>query len=256
MGDMNLIDSHCHIHSQFEIPLQQALDAARLAGVERMITVGTDAADSQAALDLTAAHPEVYAAIGIHPGAEGPDSAADLEKLLPAGPVALGDIGLDYHYHTSPAQQRRQRELLESLLDLAARHNLPCSFHVREAFADFWSILDNFPSIKGVLHSYTDNLANLERALGRGLMIGVNGILTFNREPQLNQVFQQLPLENLLFETDAPWLTPKPHRGHTNQPAFTREIAEFYAKLRGQDLAEIAKIATANTEKLFNMEQK
>jgi TatD DNase family protein len=130
---------------------------------------------------------------------------------------------------------------------------LPVSFHVREAFADFWPILNNFSGIRGVLHSYTDNLTNLEKALGRGLFIGVNGILTFNKEPELNRVFAALPLNSLLLETDAPWLTPKPHRGRINQPAYIRDIAEFYATQRGLDPAELAGITTKNTQTLYEI---
>jgi TatD family hydrolase len=163
----------------------------------------------------------------------------------------FGDIGLDYYY--KPYDRARQIKLLEQQLDLAVKYDLPVSFHVREAFDDFWAVFDNFPKQRGTLHSYTDNLKNMEKGLSRGLYVSLNGILTFNREEELNKVFVQLPQNRVIFETDAPYLAPKPHRGKANQPAYIRDVAEFFAVKRGIAPEEIAKSSTKNAKKLFNL---
>ena len=163
--------------------------------------------------------------------------------------VAVGEIGLDYFYTHSPRDV--QIKALEGQIDLALKYNLPVIFHVREAFDDFWPIFDNFSGLRGVLHSFTDTSKNAEEALKRCLFIGVNGISTFTKDPLQQQLFASLPLEKLLLETDAPFLTPAPLRGKVNEPAFVRNVAEFHAISRGISLEEIAEKTTANARALF-----
>jgi TatD DNase family protein len=129
---------------------------------------------------------------------------------------------------------------------------LPVIFHVREAFDDFWPIFDNYEGkIRGVLHSFTDSQANMEAAIERGLYIGVNGISTFTKDEAQKEMFASIPLDKLLLETDAPFLTPTPFRGKVNEPAFVRQVAEHHAKIRGLSLDEIATATTANAHALF-----
>jgi TatD DNase family protein len=251
---MILVDTHCHIHdpSYDWWAADELLAAARAAGVEQVIVAGASVADSRRALDFAAKHDGVYATVGIHPGEPNGGTIDDLEAIIKSAPpklVGLGDIGLDYHY--SRDNRLEQIKLFEQLLELAVKHDLPAAFHVREAFDDFWPVLDSFPAVRGTLHSYTDNLANLEKGLSRGLLVSVNGIVTFNKDPELEKVFQAIPLDRLLFETDAPYLTPKPHRGKQNQPAYIREIAQFWAEKRGLDPEIVAKTTTQNAQKLF-----
>ena len=122
---------------------------------------------------------------------------------------------------------------------------------MREAFADFWPIFDSFSSIRGVLHSFTDTTQNLEEALHRGLYIGVNGISTFTKDTSQQEMFDRIPLERILFETDAPFLTPKPFRGSINEPAFVRIVAQFHADRRDLTLEELAATSSANARELF-----
>jgi len=124
-------------------------------------------------------------------------------------------------------------------------------FHIREAFDDFWPIFDNFTGIRGVLHSFTDNQVNLDAALERDLYIGVNGISTFTRDKTQQAVFASIPLNRLLFETDAPFLTPTPFRGRVNEPAFVKNIAEYHALMRGISLEEVATATTTNARAVF-----
>lgn len=249
---MNLVDTHSHIHdAQYDWPAG-VVENAKKAGVTQIVTVGTDVDDSRAAIKFAKAHDGVFATVGIHPGIEGPQDIYELEKIIiDNSPIGLGDIGLDYHYQ--PFDRDSQIELLESQLDLAQKYDLPVQFHVREAYDDFWPILDNFPKIRGTLHSYTDNLANMEKGLSRRLYISVNGIVSFNHDPELNQVYKQIPLDRLLFETDAPYLAPKPHRGKTNQPAYVVEIARHWSKTHNMEFDEVASVTTDNARKLFSL---
>ncbi len=163
--------------------------------------------------------------------------------------VAIGEIGLDYFYTHSPREM--QIPALEAQLQVAFDHNLPVIFHVREAFDDFWPIFDNFPGIRGELHSFTDNQANLDQGLKRGLYIGVNGISTFTKDTAQKELFAHIPLDKLLLETDAPFLTPVPKRGKVNEPAFVRYVAMHHATIRGITPEEIANATSTNASTLF-----
>ena len=249
-----LIDTHCHIHeADYPLPIQEVLAKARQAEVSAMICVGTNAASSRRAVQYAQEYAPLYAAIGVHPhdSTEGTQVIAELAAQQPAKLVAIGEIGLDYHYTNSPpaAQQRA----LEEQLQLAVQYSLPVSFHVREAFDDFWPILANFPNVRGVLHSFTDTAQNAERAVARGLYIGVNGISTFTKSRAQQAMFARIPLERLLLETDAPFLTPVPFRGRVNMPSLVREVAQYHATARGIPFEEIAAASTANAQNLFSI---
>ena len=166
--------------------------------------------------------------------------------------IAVGEIGLDYFYTHSPREV--QIQAFEAQLQLAKDYDLPVIFHVREAFADFWPIFANFPGLRGVLHSFTDTTQNMEKAVSEGLFIGVNGISTFARDKQA--MWDTIPLEKMLLETDAPFLTPVPHRGTINEPAFVRNVAEYHAKRRELPLEALAAATSSNASTLFGIESK
>jgi len=165
--------------------------------------------------------------------------------------VAIGEIGLDYFYTHSP--KNVQQAAFEAQLQLSVDYNLPVIFHVRDAFDDLWPIISNFKGLRGVLHSFTDNMSNLERGLSEGLYIGLNGISTFTKDENQRKVFDAIPLEHMLLETDAPFLTPSPHRGKVNEPAFVRHVAEYHASRRGVELEHLARVTTANASSLFSI---
>jgi TatD DNase family protein len=280
---MSLVDTHCHIHDveDFDLSTEEIIENAAAARVDRIITVGTDVENSRKAIEFAQKHPNVFALVGIYPSVETEQGVDELEKLIlqrQAGQpprhsgldpesrqkgtwipgqarndilVGLGDIGLDYHY--KPFDREKQIERIEQQLGLAEKYDLPVSFHVREAFDDFWSVFDNFPKLRGTLHSFTDNVENMEKGLSRGLYVSLNGILTFNKGSELNKVFVQLPPERVIFETDAPYLTPVPRRSEKNQPAYIAEIAQVFASKRGINLAELSDITTKNAESLFGL---
>lgn len=244
-----LIDTHCHIHeSDYPLDAEAVLVRARAVGVERLICVGTSQQSSRDAISFAGNHDDVYATIGVHP--HDTKDGYDIAPLFGAPKiVAVGEIGLDYFYTHSPREV--QIAALESQIQFALDHNLPIIFHVRDAFDDFWPILDNFHGIRGVLHSFTDSQAHLEEGLIRNLFIGVNGISTFTKDKAQIATFASIPVSKLLLETDAPFLTPAPVRGIVNEPAFVKHIADYHAAIRKMTVDNLATITTTNATMLF-----
>jgi len=252
---MDYIDSHCHIHStDWPFDAKQSMKLAKDSGVSRVFCIGTSINDSRHAIEFAEKYPgAAYAVIGVHPHAEGFSDASStflgsskqLAKLVRNPTViAIGEIGLDYHY--KPFDRDSQIKLMEEQLALAAAHSLPVVFHVREAFDDIWPVLDNFPNIQGVMHSFSDDEANLHKSLDRSFYVGVNGLATFTNIPLP-------PLDRMLLETDAPFLAPPPFRGKPNQPAYIPYIAQYLSQKLNLPLAEIATKTTSNTETLFHL---
>src|SRR5665213_1462649 len=242
---MQLVDSHCHIHfDKFEDDVAGVVERAKQAGVTKMITVGCTLADSAKACALAAQYDNVWASVGAHPhdGADFLDDEASAAKLLKlAGKskvVAVGEIGLDYFKDYVPRD--KQKATLIAQLDATSELGLPYIFHVREAWADFWPILDKYPNIKGVVHSFSDTAEHAEEVLSRGFYIGLNGIMTFTKIPEQLQAAKQVPLDKLILETDAPFLAPAPYRGQTCEPKHVLTTAEFLAELRGEKLEHLA----------------
>jgi TatD DNase family protein len=249
-----MFDTHCHIHeADYPGGGEAALTRAHATGVTQMICVGTSEESSREAVEFAALHNGVYAAVGVHPHEtkEGYEEVNRLLGLEKTKIVAVGEIGLDYFYTHSPRET--QIRALEMQIDWALQHDLPIIFHVREAFDDFWPVFDNFHGIRGELHSFTDTVQQLERGLTRGLLVGVNGISTFTKDTKQQAMFASIPLERMLLETDAPFLTPAPLRGKVNEPAFVVYVAKFHAEKRGISLEELTQATTANAEHLFSI---
>lgn len=247
-----LVDTHCHIHETYELPIGEVLQRADAEGVNQMVCVGTSEESSELAISFAEAHDNVFASIGVHPH-DTKDGYAKIATLAGSSEkiIAVGEIGLDYFYTHSPRDL--QIEALKAQLDIAVKHDLPVIFHVREAFDDFWPIFEQYEGLRGVLHSFTDSKENMERAVAKGLYIGVNGISTFTKDEMQKAMFDAIPLDRILFETDAPFLTPTPYRGKINEPAYVRIVAEFHAQRRGISLDEIAEASSSNARALFNL---
>lgn len=253
---MTFTDTHCHIHEPTYRDAEAAWQRAQSAGVTRMIAVGTDETTSRQAVDFARRHQGVWASVGLHPhdATSGLPAVAELEALLAADDgsiVAIGECGLDYFYDNSPRQQ--QLDMLRAQLELAQRFDKPVVFHVRQAFDDFWPLLDDFPGLRGVLHSFTDSQVNLDEAVRRGLYVGVNGISTFAKQTDQQAMYRSIPLNSLLLETDAPFLTPVPHRGNVNEPAFVTLVAQHIANLQSINLTELSRATERNATKLFSI---
>jgi len=253
-----LVDTHCHIHSNdYPVDIAEVYESAKQVGVDKIICVGTDLDDSKLAIDFANDHDNTWASIGIHPHEANkyvgkPELLGEFASLATSNKVvAIGECGLDYFYNHSDKDS--QVKLLKFQLELAIKHNLPLSFHVRNAFDDFWPILDNYPNVKGVVHSFTDSEDNLDMALAKGLMIGVNGISTFTKNQDQIKMYKDIPLTSLVLETDAPYLTPTPFRGMICEPKHIKVIADFLVKLRGESLEELAKQTSKNVNLLFGV---
>jgi len=231
------------------------------AGLERILVPGIDLSSSKAALRLADENLGIYAAVGVHPNESVGWDANILEKLqlLAAHTkvVAIGEVGLDYYWDRTP--RALQHEIFRAQLALAERVNLPVVIHTRnkdeqdrQCIQDTLMILSEFRNrISGVLHSFSGNLSELQRALDLGFYIGITGPVTFKKAHDLRRVVTSLPLDRLLIETDSPFLTPHPHRGKRNQPSYVALVAEKIANVLDQTTIEIAEITTANARNLF-----
>lgn len=260
---MQFVDTHCHIHDPEFFTSEEAervLQNALKSGVSTVLCVGTSLEDSKQAVAFAADHPEhCWASVGIHPH-EGsklsPDTiSAHLEVLaeLAENPkvVAVGECGFDFYYNDKKDSLTKQEALLRGQIEIALQRGLPLSFHVREAFEDFWRVFESYKGITGVLHSFTDKPLHLERALQEGLLIGINGIATFTTHSWQRDLFKTIKSSNFVLETDSPFLTPVPKRGNINSPENVIYITKYLAELRGESEESIAKATTANAKKLF-----
>jgi TatD DNase family protein len=277
----DLFDTHCHIHEAGLLLAgdedatrklwaklddsgpEDILRDARQGGVPYMICVGCTLDDSRRAIAFAAKHRDVWASIGIHPHeaqhyAHSPKALAEFRALLDSGGtsapsriVAIGECGLDYYYEHSPKDD--QLAILRFQIELALEHDLPLIFHVRDAFDDFLRVFDAHPGLRGVVHSFTATTKELEQALARGLYIGLNGIMTFTKHDSQLAAAKAVPLDKLVLETDAPFLTPNPLRGRINEPKYVRIVADFLAELRGEHPDTLAEQTTTNARRLFGI---
>lgn len=270
---MQLFDTHCHIHesgavgeskdptrekwAKIDSPTPKELIAdAHEQGVDYLMCVGCALEDSERAIEVAQANDNVWASIGIHPHeaqahVDQPGALEAFAKLATSEKVkAVGECGLDYYYTHSPKET--QEKVLRFQLDLAQKHNLSLIFHVRDAFDDFWPIFDEYEGLKGVIHSFSSNEKDLEQILKRGLYVGLNGIMTFTKDEAQLAAAKAVPLDRLVLETDAPYLTPAPYRGTICKPKHVRVTAEFLADLRGESLEKLAEVTTNNAHMLFD----
>ncbi|MBR1874848.1 TatD family hydrolase [Candidatus Saccharibacteria bacterium] len=241
------VDSHCHMHDkEFYTPEEQEilLEKAYQANVQKMIFIGTNHADSYEARDFAFAHDgkreHLFWSYGIHPNEL--DKPREVPDFSSDKPIAIGEVGLDYHYGSG--DKTEQFQLLNEMCQLAIDNDLPLIFHVREAFNDFLYVTKNFTNLRGVVHSFSDKKRYLRESLERGFYIGVNGMATYSTLPLP-------PLDRTLIETDAPFLAPKPYRGSTNQSGFIPEIGKWLAEQHETTLDEVMKTTTENCTELF-----
>ena len=253
---MNLIDAHCHLTYEPFVAIEAVLKRSRDAGVTGWITIGTDLADSQKAVELAGRLENMFATVSIHPhNAKSADNQtiAQLKDLAKNKKVvAIGETGLDLHYAFSTPQQ--QQDSFVQHLKLAKELNLPVVIHSREAFDETMEILEaNESGLKGlVFHCYSGNRQQAKNILDRGWHISLTGVVTFKNAETTREVAKYVPLDRLMLETDAPYLSPEPMRKQkVNEPALLIHTAKFVAALRGMELAKFAEVVTTTTKQFF-----
>ncbi len=262
------IDTHCHLNfPQYNDDRPMVIGNAKKAGVKKFINPGVDLLSSQQSVELAQANPGiVFAGVGFHPyeAQHNPD-VRKLEQLLTRSDlvskqgqtsspiVAIGECGLDYHQYKGEealGKKQNQKLLFEEQLRLATKHDLPVIFHVRDAFEDFFTIFDNQPTMpRGVIHCFSGGLQELRMAIERNLFVGIDGNATYSK--QLALIVPHIPLSMLMLETDAPYLTPAPHRGTRNEPKYIPLIAQKIAELKGISVSEVEHATTGNAQELF-----
>lgn len=253
-----LIDTHTHINAeQFNEDVEATIERARAAGVSPMLVVGFDNPTITRAIELAETYEDIYAIVGWHPVDAVDCTDADLKRIetLMAHPkvMALGEIGLDYHWDKS--EKDVQQRVFRQQIAIAKRTNIPIVIHNREATADVLDILEeeHAEEVGGVFHSYSMSVELLERCLRLNFYISLGGPVTFKNAKVPKAVAQQVPLDRLLVETDCPYLTPTPFRGKRNEPAYVTYVAEEIASLRDMSYDALAEATTANAKRLFRL---
>jgi TatD DNase family protein len=258
-----LIDSHCHLEpSDFGEERDQVIARARAAGVSGLICIGSGHSldEVRNAVALAETHSDIWAAVGIHPhdasrmaGYASDGTFAEIERLALGHPrvVAVGETGLDYHYHHSSKEE--QQAALRTFIDLARRSQKPLSLHIRDAHDDALAICqaERAGEIGGAVHCFTGTRDEAERWVALGFHISFSGAVTFKSAEQIRQAAAWVPIERLLVETDCPYLAPVPMRGRRNEPAYLVHTAQLIAEVRGMSYEALAQAATANTRRRF-----
>jgi TatD DNase family protein len=256
-----LVDSHCHLDfPEFEGELDDVVSRAGNAGVDYMMTICTHVTKFTQVLAVATRYDNMWCTVGIHPHNAGsePETTAETLMSMADNPkvVALGETGLDFYYDHSPRE--RQETAFRAHIDAARETGLPLVIHTRDADDDMIRILRDEHekgAYPGVIHCFSSGPALAEAALDLGLYISISGIVTFKTADELRETVKIVPVERLLVETDAPYLTPVPHRGKRNEPAYTANTAAVVADLKGLDIDSFAETSTENFFRLFNKAQ-
>lgn len=255
-----LVDSHCHLDfPDYEGRLDSIRQTMADHGVSHAMCISINLAGFPKVLALAEQYPNFFATVGIHPDQRPEDegattNVAELVRLA-AHPrvLALGETGLDYHWHKDAPEWQRER--FRTHIRAAREIGKPLVIHTREAAPDTLRIMreEGADQAGGVMHCFTETLAVAEASMALGFYISFSGIVTFKNARALQETAREVPLDRLLVETDSPFLSPVPHRGKTNQPGFTRHVAEEIARLKGISTAEVAEATTANFQRLFRV---
>ena len=250
-----MIDTHCHLTDpRLGSQLEDVLARARAAGVTRFITIGTSLADDEAAIALCRGRADVRCAIGVHPNYSHEADVSDLPRLrelqADASVIALGEMGLDYFHHYAP--RPKQFEIFEPQLQLAVELGRPVVIHCREATDDCLAVMRQFPSVRAVFHCFTGSPEEARKILDAGYLLGFTGAITFKKNDALREAVALTPADRMLVETDAPYLTPEPHRSQkTNEPAMVVHVAATVARAKGMTVEEVDRLTTTNAQRFF-----
>ena len=246
-------DTHCHLYKEYYEDLDEILKNCQENKINRMINNGCDSKSNQEVLYLITKYPNMYGALGIHPESVDTYKEEDLtwleKNIKNKKIIAIGEIGLDYHYTNE--NKEKQKSLFEHQLSIAENENLPVIIHSREATEDTINILKKYKT-KGVIHSFSGSKETAKIYIKMGYLLGINGVITF-KNSKLKEVIKDIPLENIVLETDSPYLTPEPFRGKRNEPARILDIARFICDLKSISLEELSKITNANIKRIVDI---
>jgi TatD DNase family protein len=251
-----MIDTHCHLDfPEFNRDRDEVIIQAAEHGVDRLINIGTDAKTSRFSFSLANSYENIFCTIGVHPHDSKtltPEFLAEMTTMAENKKVVgIGEIGLDYYRDLSPRSM--QKEAFISQLELAISLNLPVVIHVREAMDDALEVVKRYAGgVRGVFHCFPGTTDQARQVIDLGYYISVNGVMTY-KNAKMARVAAEVELERILIETDCPFLTPVPHRGKRNVPAYVKIVCAKLAEVRGMDMAEVDKITTRNAEKLFGL---
>jgi len=246
-------DTHCHILKEYYENIDDIINNAKNVGINRVINNGCDNKSNKEVLELIDKYPNMYGAIGIHPENVETYTEDDIkyieDNLKKPKIVAIGEIGLDYHY--TKDNKEKQINLFERQLKLAEKHHIPVIIHSREATEDTINCLKKY-NITGVIHSFSGSLETAKIYIKMGFILGINGVITF-KNSKLKEVIKEIDLENIIFETDSPYLTPEPFRGQKNEPARIINIAEFICNLKNIEKSQASIITNENIKRVFDI---
>ena len=253
-----LIDSHAHLDDdRFDKDRDELIKSLESNGISRVINPGADLPSSIKSVKLSEEYENIYAAVGVHPHSADEMDEGTIEVLRAFGNrekvVAIGEIGLDYHYDNSPRDI--QRKWFQRQIKLAKELNLPIIVHSREADQETFDIIKSQSdgNLTGVIHCYSGSVELMKEYIKLGYYISLGGPVTFKNAKMPKEVAKAVPIDRLLVETDSPYLTPEPHRGKRNEPLFVRHVAAMIAELRGMTIEELARATSENTIRLFNL---
>jgi len=261
MKDAMLVDSHCHLDfPEFEGHLNEVREAMEQSGVSHALCISVNLAGFPKVLQLAEQYANFYATVGIHPDQKPgtPGTSADVSELVRLSKhpkiLAIGETGLDYHWYEDAPEWQRER--FRTHIRAARECGKPLVIHTRESAEDTLRIMREEGADKagGVMHCFTESLGMAEASMELNFYISFSGIVTFKNAKDLRETVQAVPLERMLVETDSPFLAPVPRRGRTNQPAYTRYVADEIARLKGISPEEVAAATTANFQRLFRIE--
>lgn len=246
-------DTHCHIFSEYYENIDDVLNKAKNINISRVINNGCDHKSNVEVLEQIKKYNDMYGAIGIHPEVVDTCQESDLkfieDNLNNPKIVAIGEIGLDYHY--TKENKDKQIKLFETQLALAEKYHLPVIIHSREATEDTINTLKKF-KVTGVIHSFSGSLETANIYIKMGFSLGINGVITF-KNSKLKDVIEKIDLKNIILETDSPYLAPTPHRGERNEPANISLIAKFISELKNINLSQVSIITNNNIKRIFDI---
>jgi len=254
---MKFFDTHAHLYdNRFDIDRGELIKSLKDNQIEKVITVGTDIMTSKECIDTANNYEDVYATVGIHPHDAKDFKDGDIKILKSLSKdkkvVAIGEIGLDYHYDFSPRDMQMKAFIAQ--MELAKELKLPAIYHVREAFGDFLPMVQRGETVNNaVMHCYGGSIESAKICLDAGMMISFTGVISFKNANKIKKVVEYIPLDRLMIETDCPYMAPVPYRGKRNQPAYVVEVARAMADIKGKTIAEMAEITYNNSVRFFNI---